>query len=135
MKHILLFLPFTALFTSLVAVSIQIYLLIQHRRRERAEKTDLLGRYHMRETKLVDSFTIISRGYLKTDGHACFCSKQFDFCSDRCPMFQYVIHTKPMPEHSPTHLEFVFDCPYFPYEYQTQNLNDERKVRKHGLVR
>ena len=45
-------------------------------------------------------------------------------------MFQYVIHTKPMPEQSPTHLEFVFDCPYFPYEYQTQNLNDERKVRK-----
>lgn len=103
MKHILLFLPFTSLFTALVAVSIQIYLLIQHRRRERAEKTDLLGRYHMRETKLVDSFTIISRGYLKTDGHACFCTKQFDFCSDRCPMFQYVIHTKPMPEHSPTH--------------------------------
>ena len=123
MKHILLFLPFTALFTALVAVSIQIYLLIQHRRRERAEKTDLFGRYRLPESKIVESFTITGgMGIFRTDEGMCFCEKQLEFCSDKCPLFEYVIFTYSKVDH----LGFKFRCPYFPVEYITEKINDER---------
>jgi len=95
----------------------------KQKKREDEEKKDILGRYHEFEIQKKDEALINSAGWLKVDGHAVFCSKNLEFCSERCYMFEYVLHGRSKPDR----IGLEFKCPFFPYIYEIEHLEDERK--------